>query len=167
MERSGVGEDRHVDVRGDIRRQAHAEGGDEVEHHLAAGRGARIEPVDGPVRHVVGVVIDVDDGAAVEAFDAGPRQVAAFHDDRGIEQAVDVLRDDDVVDAGKLLQRRRRRIGVDDEHLLAELAQRVGHGHLRPYGVAVRPSVRRNDEALARADHLDDLLNFRAGCRHR
>ena len=113
------------------------------------------------------MVIDIDHEAAVEPLDAGPGQVAALHDDGRIEHAVDLRRQHDVVDAGELLQRRRRRIGVDDEHLFAERAQRVRHGHLRSDGIAVGPGMGGDDEALARADHVDDLLDFRPGCRHR
>ena len=87
VERSGVGQDREVDVRGDLARQRHAERADQVEHHLAARRRRRVEPVDLSVAGVAGMVIDVDDEEAVEPGDAGPRQVAALHDDRGVEVA--------------------------------------------------------------------------------
>ena len=69
----------------DLRRQRHAERLDEVEHHLAAGRRACVEPVDRAVALVAGMMIDVDDEVLVEPLDAGARQVAALHDDGRVE----------------------------------------------------------------------------------
>ena len=82
--------------------QRHAERLDQVEHHLAAGGGRRIEPVELAVAAVAGMVVDVDDEEPIEPGDAGPREVAALHDDRGVEVALDTLVGDlDVGDAGK------------------------------------------------------------------
>ena len=101
-------------MRRDLARQRHAERAHQVEHHLAAGGRASIEPVDLAVAGVAGMVIDVDDEEPIEAGDAGARQVAALHDDRGVELAVDAVGDLDVGHAGKRHQRRRRRVAVDD-----------------------------------------------------
>ena len=49
----------------------HAERVDDVEHHLAAGRRAFVEPVERAVHLVARVVIDVDDEVLLEALDAG------------------------------------------------------------------------------------------------
>ena len=88
------------------------------------------------------MVIDVDDEVLIQAGDAGPRQIAAFHDDRRVEVPVDAVRDLDVGHSRKGHQRSRRRVGVDDADLLAERAQRERHRHLRADRVAVRPRVR-------------------------
>ena len=88
MKAAGVGEDRDVDVRRDLRRQRHAERLDDVEHHLAACRRAMVEPVDRAVALVAGVMIDVDDEIFVEPLDAGSRQIAALHHDGRVELSV-------------------------------------------------------------------------------
>ena len=46
--------------------------------------------------------------------DAGAGEVAALHDDRGVELTLHRRRNLDVRHAGKLHQRRRRGVGVDD-----------------------------------------------------
>ena len=90
-------------MRRDLERQRHAERVDQVEHHLAAGGRAGVEPVDLAVAGVAGMVIDVDDEEPLEPGDAGPRQVAALHDDRRVELAArHAIGDLDVGDAGKL-----------------------------------------------------------------
>ena len=42
------------------------------------------------------MVIDVDDREAVEAGDAGPGEVAALHDDGGVEVALHAVGDHDI-----------------------------------------------------------------------
>ena len=123
-----------------------------------------------PYAGVAGMVIDVDDEEPLQAGDAGARQVAALHDDDGRVVAgldVDAIGDLDVRHAGKLHQRRRRRVGVDDRHLLAERAQRIGGGQLRADRVAVGTRVRGDDEPLPGANGVDDLLKLRTRHRHR
>ena len=97
------------------------------------------------------------DEAALEAVDAGARQVAALHDDDGVARIVHALGDVMSVDAGNSCERRRRRVAADDAHVLAQLAQRVGHRQRRADGVAVGPRVRRDDEPLPLADLVGDL----------
>ena len=67
-----------------------------------------------PYIRLPGVVIDVDDEAAVESGDAGAREIAALHDDDRVGVGVrrDRRRDLDAVHARELevvLRRRRRR----------------------------------------------------------
>ena len=127
---------------GDFRRQRHPERTDQIEHHLATGRSARIEPVDLPVAGVPHVMVDVDDKKAVEAGYAGALQIAALHDDCGVEFPFHGRRDVNLGNAGELHQRRRRRIGVDHLNLLAEGSQGIGHSELRPDRVAVGARMR-------------------------
>ena len=148
MKRSRVGENRHVDVGGDHRGERNAERADQLEYHLAARGRARVEPVQRPVRRVSRVVIDVDHREAIEAADPGAREVAALHDDRGVEVVLDGRSDADLRHAGELHQRSGRRIGVDDVEGFAHLAERVAHGELRSDGIAIGAGVRRKDEAL-------------------
>ena len=142
MKRPGVGENGQVDVRRNVHRHLHVECADESVDHLAARRRGRVEPVDGAVGPVVRMMIDIDDEVLVESFDAGPGQIAAFHDDRRVESALHSRRDDDVGDAGKQLQGRRRRVGVDNDGLFSEFPQREGHRELRSDGVAIGAGVR-------------------------
>jgi hypothetical protein len=114
-------------------------------------------------------MVDVDDEEPFEAGDAGALQIAAFHDDDGgIASGLDrdAVGDLDVGHAGKLHQRRRRGVGVDDRHLFAEGAERVGGRKLRPDGVAVGARVRGDDEPLPGVNRLRDLLELRT-CGHR
>ena len=60
---------------------------------------------------------------------------------------------------GKRLKLRRRRILVDELHVLAQLPQRVRHGELRADGIAVGPGVRGDDEALPLENGIADLGN--------
>ena len=79
------------------------------------------------------------------------------------------LRDLDVADAGKHLQGRGRGIAIDEAHLLAEMAERVRHGKLRPDRVAVRAHVGRQDEPAPLPDFLDGAGTGArvTRCRHR
>ncbi len=152
----GVGQDREVDVRGDLAAERHAERADHVEHHLAARRRRLVEPVQRAVHPVAGVVVDVDDEVAVEAGDAGPAEVAALHHDEGIGLGVAPARDLDPVDARELAIVVRRGVGVDEPHLLAERLEGVGHGQLGSDRVAVGTRVRRQQKPLAPANRLAD-----------
>ena len=110
------------------------------------------------------MMIDVDDEKPLEACNAGARQIAAFHDDDGRVVAgldVDAIGDLNVRHARKLHQRRRRGVGVDDRHLFAEGAERIGGGQLGSDRVAVGTRVRGDDEPLLRPDGLDNLLKLR------
>ena len=53
-------QDADIDVRRNLYGELNAQGFDDIEHHLGAGRGARVEPVDGAVAGVPGVMVDVD-----------------------------------------------------------------------------------------------------------
>ena len=95
----------------------------------------------------------------VEAGDAGAREVAALHDDRGVERrrrrrsAISMP-----ATPGNAMQRRRRRVALTTRDVLAERAQRVGHRQLRADGVAVGPRVRRRARSAGAARiALDDL----------
>ena len=87
VERAGVGQDRHVEVRGDLAasaaRRARSMTSKTISPHAAA---PRVEPVDGAVHRVAGVVVDVDDEVAVEAGEAGARQVAALQHEHRVER---------------------------------------------------------------------------------
>ena len=163
VERPGVGQDRQVHVRGDLDRGRDLERADEVVDHLRAGSGARVEPVDLAVAGVAGMVVDVDHEILIESLDAGSREIAALHDDRGVERAVHAPGDLDLRHAGKHHQRSRRGVMIDDRDLLAERAERIGHRQLRADRIAVRPGMRGEHEALPRGDGVDDLLDFRRG----
>ena len=160
VKRSGVGQDGEIDVRGDVDRQLDAERADEVEHHLAAGCRRGVEPVQLAIPGVAGMMVDVDDEEPIEARDAGPRQIAAFHDDRGVEVAFDVVGNLDLGHAPERHQRRRRRVAVDDMDVLAERAQRVSHGELGADRVAVGSRVRRQDETPPGNDRIGHLSEF-------
>ncbi len=73
--------------------QRHAQGVDQIEDHLAAGRRGRIEPVQLAVAGIPRVMVDVDDEEPIEPRDAGARQVAALHDDRGVVVSAHGIRD--------------------------------------------------------------------------
>ena len=111
------------------------------------------------------MVIDVDHEEPLEAFDAGARQVAALHDDGGVELADDFRRDADVGHAGKLQERRRREVGVDDRDVFAHFFERVGHRELGADRVAVGTRMRGEHEPPARAYRVDDPADLRTG-RH-
>ena len=84
------------------------------------------------------MVIDVDHERPIEAGDAGASQVAALHDDRGVEFTGDLIRDHNPVDARKLPNRAGRCVFVDDRDVLAERLQRIGHRQLRADRIAIR-----------------------------
>ncbi len=107
------------------------------------------------------MVIDVDDEEAIQAADAGPAEVAALHDDRGVVLLGDAVGNLDRRHARKLQQGSRRPVLVDDVDVLAEGAEGERHRQLRADRIAVRPAVRRDDEALPLADGLDDAKEFR------
>ena len=105
------------------------------------------------------MVIDVDDEEALEPGDAGARQVAALHDDRGVEVAVDLGRRSRCpATPGNAISGAGAGSALTTVDLLAERPQRVGHRQLRADRVAVGPRVRGEHEALPRADRVDDLL---------
>ena len=154
VERAGVGEDRQVDVRRDLARSAARRAprirSNTISPHAAADESNQLMRA---VPRVARMVIDVDDEEAIEARDAGARQVAALHDDRGVEIA----------------RRRGRAIWMSGTpgnamsgggaasllttvDLLAERAQRVRHRQLRSDRVAVGPRVGREHEALPRGE---------------
>ena len=86
-------------------------------------------------------------------------QVAALHDDRRVEVAVDApARSRCRGTPGNAISGGGAGSRVDDRDVLAERAQRVRHRQLRADRVAVRPRVRGEHEPLARADGVDDLL---------
>ena len=122
-----------------------------VEHHLAARRRRRVEPVHGAVAGVAQVMIDVDDAVALETGDAGPRQVAALQHEAGVVVALGARGDLDEIDARECREGDRRRIGVDDAHRLAERAKREGHRHLRADRIAVGTRVRGEQEPRPRS----------------
>ena len=160
VKRSGVGQDPHVDMGGDLQRERHAERLHEVEHHLGAGRRGGVEPVHLPVSRVARMVIDVDDEEPLEPGDAGPTKVAALHDDRPIEIIRDAVGELDLRDPRKGLHGVGRRILVDDANFLAERPKGIRHGQLRPNRVAVGPGMRGNEEAPPGADGVDNLPEF-------
>jgi len=67
----------------------------------------------------------------------------------------------------KLQQRRGSAVVVDEVDVLAEGAQRERHRELRADRIAVRPAVRREDEALALTDRVDDPVQFLTTTGHR
>ena len=66
------------------------------------------------------------------------------------------VRDLDPVDARELTVVVRRRVGIDEPHLLAERLERVGHRQLGADRVAVGTGVRRQQEPLAAENRLAD-----------
>ena len=101
MERSRIGQDRDVGVRGDLGRQWNTELLDQVEHHLAARGSREVEPVQRAVHRVAQVVIDIDHEPAIQAGDTGPLEVAALHDDHRVTGIVDALGHFDLRHAGE------------------------------------------------------------------
>ena len=160
MEGARIGEDRQVDVGRDLERHRHAERADHVEHHLTAGGGRLVEPVQRPVHPVARVVIDVDDVASVEAGDTGARQIAALHDDHrvGIGVSRDGRRDFDPIDAWELEVVIGGGIGVEDADLLSQRVERERHGQLGSDRVAVGPRVGGQQERLSLPHLADNLL---------
>ena len=77
----------------------------------------------------------------IQPGDAGPREVAALHDDRRVEVAVHAIGDLDVGHARERHQRPRRRVGIHDADLFAERPQRERHRQLRADRVAVGPRM--------------------------
>ena len=120
MERSGVGEDREIDVRGDFLRQRHAQRANQREHHLPARRRRLVEPRQLAEAGVARVMVDVDREAAPQPLDVRAREVAALHDDERFGVAVDRPRDLDPVHPRKIHVVLRRRVRVHDVDLLAE-----------------------------------------------
>src|SRR5262245_35893949 len=119
MKRSGVGQDRDVNMGRDFDREWDSERLYDVEHHFSTRSSGWIEPVDLAVPAVAGMVVDVDREVAVESRDAGPGVVAALHDDRGVVIAVDRGRDLDIADSGESHELLRGRVEVHDRHVLA------------------------------------------------
>ena len=111
MKRSGVGQNRDIDVDGDFVGQRDAQLAHEVEHHFAARCGRNVEPVDRAIHRVADMVVDVDDEAGDRA---PPRPVRDKSPDSITMTAstgiVDALSDLDLGDAGK----RQERSGAAD-----------------------------------------------------
>ena len=141
VEGAGVGQDREVDVRGDVGGERRAECQHERIHQLAARRRGFVHPVDGAVARVAGVMVDVDDRRAVEARHARAREIAALHDDRRIEHVVHMARDPQAVHGGEGLQVGRRHVAHHHARVLAERAQREHERHAGADRITIRTLV--------------------------
>src|SRR5215467_1634415 len=106
-------------MRGDLNGQRYSQRQNQIENHFSACGGRRVEPVDLAVFRIARMVIDVEDERAIESRDAGARQVAALHDDRRIEAAVDGRSNPDVPYTRKTHQLRWRRVEIEELHMLA------------------------------------------------
>ena len=102
------------------------------------------------------MMIDVDGEETLESQDARSGQIAALHDDCGVEGSVDRVCDLDLRNVRERHERRWGLVLVDDAHLLAERLERTGHGKLRANRIAVRSCVRGDDESVAGPDGLDN-----------
>ena len=157
MERAGVGQDGEIDVGGNLAGDRHAQRFDQRERHLAARGGRFIDPVDRAVNLVAGVMIDVNHRRSLEPAHAGARQVAALHDQGGIERLGNCGCDVHAVDTRERLQeQRRRRVGHHGGRF-AERADRKGHRHRGADRIAVGPCMRRDHEALPAANDVEEL----------
>ena len=72
-------------MRGDLGRDRHTQTYDQVKDHLATGRRGLVEPVEGAVHRVAGVMVDVDDEVAVEAVETRPLDGGAFQHNGSVE----------------------------------------------------------------------------------
>ncbi len=110
-----------------------------------------IDPVDGSEGAAAGVVVDVDEGAAFEAEEAGAGDAVAFEQDGGgVVVGVYVVCGGGVVNAVEVGQRAigaGDRVCEDDVDLTAELVEDLGESEGGADGVAVGAGVGGEKEA--------------------
>ena len=120
-------------------------------------------------QRVVVVVVDVEDRRAValQELDGHPVDVAAVEEDeRAVDDVGGRLMEDLLERQEAILDRERELLRRQEHHrVLAELAEDLVHRQQRAERVAVRALVRGEQEALAGADLLDDLVERGRGRR--
>ena len=114
-------QDRHVDVRRDLGCQRHAQRLTTSNTISLQAAAVASNPLILSVAPMLpGMVINIDDEPALESRDAGSGQIAALHDDRGVEVTGNLCRNLNTRHAGKHHERRQHRIPVDDADLLTQ-----------------------------------------------
>ena len=161
-ELAGVGDQADVERRGDLRRDLGAEPLGDLEHDLGCARGLGVDQVDGAEAGVVVVVVDVEHPGAValQELDRHPVDVAAVEEDeRAVDDVGGRLVEDLLERQEAVLDRQRELLRREEHHrVLAELAEDVVHRQQRAERVAVGPLVGGEQEAVAAAQLLDDLV---------
>lgn len=157
-ERTRVREDRGIEAGGDLGRDLGACLDREVEDHGRDSAGIGIDPVDLGELPAAKVMVDVEQRPRAEAGKAGALGGIALKQDagRGLEawDRVDAGVDVDLVDSRQVAVDVRDRIGEDDRRLIAELLK---DGREREYGadrVAIRASVRGEQQTRVLANGL-------------
>jgi len=170
MNRPVVGDQRHVESAGDLRRDLALSSFASSKTISAVQEASVVDQVHGPEARVVVVMVDVQDLRAVAAQEAHGHavDVAAVQED---EHAVDDVGRGLVEDVGErqeaVFDRQRELLGREEHHrVLAELLQDVVHGQQRPERVSVRALVRREEEAVSREELLRHLGERVVAFRH-
>jgi len=128
-----------------------------------------VDPVDGSEGAAAGVVVDVDEGTAFEAEEAGAGDAVAFEQDGGgVLVGVDVVCGGSVVNAVQVGQRAigaGDRVCENDVDLTAELVEDLGESEGGADGVAVGAGVGGEEKAGVGAEDRQESgdLGIRLG----
>ncbi len=166
-EHAGVGHQADVERGRDLRGDLGAEQPGELEDDLRRARDVGVDQVDGAEAGVVVVVVDVDQpGArALQELDRHPVDVAAVEEDeRAVDDVGGRLVEDLLERQEAVLDRQRELLRGQEHHrVLAELLEDVVHRQQRAERVAVRALVGGEQEAVGRAQLVDDEVEIVRG----
>src|SRR5580658_1578312 len=130
----------------------------ELIDHDADGAGCGVDPVEVGKAAATLMVVDVDDHACVDLFEAGALDGVALEQDGDVVDLCGEL-GNDALDAGEAAVHGGDAVGEGDGGPLAHGIEQMHEAERRTDSVAVRTSVRRDEEALVVADNAKDPGN--------